>query len=118
MEILVNFRNVKQRVKDCCLSVGKEPKDVMIVCVSKRQPVEKMLELADALALAGVRPTFGENIAQELEQKAPQFKDKADFHFIGRLQSNKAKIAVRHCRLIESVHSEKLLKEINKLRQK
>ena len=57
-----------------------------LVAVSKTKPVEMLQEAYDA----GHRD-FGENYVQELTDKAPQLPDDVRWHFIGHLQSNKAK---------------------------
>jgi uncharacterized pyridoxal phosphate-containing UPF0001 family protein len=54
------------------------------------------------LAEAGVR-VVGENRAQDLEAKHAEYGDAFRWHFIGRLQSNKAKIVNRICELVHSL---------------
>jgi len=63
---------------------GEEPR---LVAVSKTKPVEALREAYDA----GVRD-FGENYVQELVSKAPQMPSDVRWRFIGKLQSNKAKV--------------------------
>src|SRR5438132_883324 len=62
------------------------------------------LEMA-VLAEAGVR-TVGENRAQDLERKHAEYGDTFRWHFIGHLQSNKAKVVNRICELVHSLDSE------------
>ena len=82
-----------------------------LVAVSKRHPVEKIREAR----LAGHRD-FGENFAQELSAKASELAgdDEIRWHFIGRLQRNKAKSVVGTAELIHAVDSERLLIEIDR----
>lgn len=62
---------------------------------------------------------FGENYLQEAVQKIDEIgKDRACWHFIGHLQSNKAKFAVSYFDYIHTVDSVKLAKEINKQAKK
>jgi len=82
---------------------------VTLVAVSKTKPVEDILELYNL----GQRD-FGENYVQELVEKHEQLPKDIRWHFIGHLQSNKAKQIAPFISLIHSVDSEKLLKEINK----
>ena len=90
--------------------VGKlKEKNVTLVAVSKTKPVEDILELYKL----GQRD-FGENYVQELVEKHEQLPKDIRWHFIGHLQSNKAKQIAPFISLIHSVDSEKLLKEINK----
>jgi len=63
-----------------------------------------LTELA-VLAEAGVE-VVGENRAQDLERKYAEYGDAFRWHFIGKLQSNKAKIVNRICELVHSLDSE------------
>src|SRR5919202_422952 len=67
----------------------------------------KYVSLADmaALAEAGVE-VVGENGAQDLERKHAEYGDSFRWHFIGHLQSNKAKVVNRICELVHSLDSE------------
>jgi pyridoxal phosphate enzyme (YggS family) len=84
-------------------------KNVTLVAVSKTKPVEDILELYHL----GQRD-FGENYVQELVQKYKQLPKDIRWHLIGHLQTNKVKLIAPFVHLIQSVDSEKLLKEINK----
>ena len=88
-------------------------KNVTLVAVSKTKPVEDILELYHL----GQRD-FGENYVQELVEKYEQLPKDIRWHFIGHLQSNKVKQIAPFVSLIQSVDSEKLLKEINKQAKK
>lgn len=88
-------------------------KNVTLVAVSKTKPVEDILELYDL----GQRD-FGENYVQELVEKYQQLPKDIRWHFIGHLQSNKVKLIAPFISVIQSVDSEKLLKEINKQAKK
>ena len=63
---------------------------------------------------AGLR-TFGENYVQEFADKKPQLSDLAgvEFHLIGHLQSNKARVACELFDVVQTVDSTKLLKRLN-----
>ena len=82
---------------------------VTLVAVSKTKSIEEILELYNL----GQRD-FGENYVQELLEKFQQLPKDIRWHFIGHLQSNKVKLIAPFVSLIQSVDSEKLLKEINK----
>lgn len=84
-------------------------KNVTLVAVSKTKSVEEILELYQL----GQRD-FGENYVQELVEKYQQLPKDIRWHFIGHLQTNKVKLIAPFVHLIQSVDSEKLLKEINK----
>jgi pyridoxal phosphate enzyme (YggS family) len=82
---------------------------VKLVAVSKNHPADAALEAYNA----GQR-IFGENIVQEMVEKHTQLPKDIDWHLIGHLQTNKVKYIAPFVKLIESVDSIKLLKEIDK----
>jgi hypothetical protein len=84
-------------------------KGVTLVAVSKTKPAEDIQALYDL----GQRD-FGENYVQELCDKAALLPKDIRWHFIGHLQSNKARYIVPFIHLIHGVDSFKLLLEINK----
>ena len=95
------------------ISEELKAKNVTLVAVSKTKSVEEILELYHL----GQRD-FGENYVQELVDKYEQLPKDIRWHFIGHLQSNKIKYIAPFVSLIQSVDSEKLLKEINKQAKK
>jgi PLP dependent protein len=74
---------------------------VTIVAATKYVSLEDMAVLAEA----GVE-VVGENRAQDLERKHAEYGDAFRWHFIGHLQSNKAKVLNRICELVHSLASE------------
>lgn len=82
---------------------------VKLVAVSKNHPVDAVI----AAYTVGQR-IFGENLVQEMVEKAAQLPKDIEWHLIGHLQTNKVKYIAPFIQLIESVDSLKLLKEINK----
>ena len=83
------------------------PENTTLVCVSKTQSKEKILEAFQA----GVRH-FGENRVQELVQKL-DISDQIHWHLIGHLQRNKVKDVIGHVELIHSLDSIRLMDEAN-----
>ena len=86
-----------------------ESDGVKLVAVSKNHPAQAVMEAYEA----GQR-VFGENLVQEMVEKQAQLPDDIEWHLIGHLQTNKVKYIAPFVKLIESVDSLKLLKEINK----
>jgi hypothetical protein len=82
---------------------------VKLVAVSKNHPTDAITEAYNA----GQR-VFGENLVQEMVEKQAQLPKDIEWHLIGHLQTNKVKYIAPFVKLIESVDSLKLLKEINK----
>ncbi len=85
------------------------PENVKLVAVSKTNPAEKIKEVYDL----GQR-AFGENKVQELLEKQPVLPNDIEWHLIGHLQTNKVKYIAGFISVIESIDSEKLLKEVDK----
>ncbi|XP_002965019.2 pyridoxal phosphate homeostasis protein [Selaginella moellendorffii] len=83
------LRSVYERVRVAAERSGRSASQVNVVAVSKTKPVSLIREVYDA----GHRH-FGENYAQEFIEKAPQLPSDIRWHFIGHLQSNKAKSLV------------------------
>lgn len=85
------------------------PASATLVCVSKFQPIQAILEAYNA----GERH-FGESRVQELKQKIRQLPADIQWHFIGHLQTNKVRDLLKlKPYIIESVDSERLLHAIN-----
>ncbi|UPQ76560.1 YggS family pyridoxal phosphate-dependent enzyme [Chryseobacterium nepalense] len=99
MSIQENYNIVKSRL----------PQHVELVAVSKTHPVSAIQEVYDL----GQR-IFGENKVQELSEKYPLLPKDIQWHLIGHLQTNKVKFIAEFIDTIQSVDSEKLIREINK----
>jgi len=104
------LQSVKERIENAARACGRDPETVRLVAVSKTIPTDRVKQAIQA----GVT-ILGENYVQEARAK---FNDLATYpaswHFIGHLQSNKAKYAVRLFDLIHSVDKLKLAREIDK----
>uniref|UniRef100_A0A832D289 Pyridoxal phosphate homeostasis protein n=1 Tax=Ignavibacterium album TaxID=591197 RepID=A0A832D289_9BACT len=107
--IAENLARLKDKIAKKCEKVGRNPSEIRLIAVSKYFGTDAILE-ANKL---GVND-FGENRAQELMLKFEKIGDKVIWHFIGTLQKNKAKYAVKAAEYIHSVDSIELLEEINK----
>jgi pyridoxal phosphate enzyme (YggS family) len=81
---------------------------VTVVAATKYVSVENMSVLAEA----GVE-VVGENRAQDLEAKHARYGDAFRWHFIGHLQSNKAKAVSRICELVHSLDSESAARRLS-----
>ena len=98
--------SLEQNYKDI---LSQLPQNVKLVAVSKNNPAEKIKEVYDL----GQR-AFGENKVQELLEKQPVLPNDIEWHLIGHLQTNKVKYIAGFISMIESIDSEKLLKEVDK----
>jgi hypothetical protein len=103
--------DIQSRIADAAARAGRSAESVTLVAVSKTKPVEALHEAIRA----GVR-VFGENRVQEAVAKMPHFeRDDVQWHLIGHLQSNKAKLAVERFAMVQSVDSIALAGRLNRL---
>ena len=104
------LEQIKERIRKAAEKSGRNPKDIRLVAVSKTMSADKVRAAIEAGA-----DILGENYIQEAGEKIGQLSGyPASWHFIGHLQRNKAKYAVRLFDLIHSVDSLKLARELDK----
>lgn len=110
MSIRENRRNLIEQIRSCAIEHGRKPEEITLLGVSKKQPVSQILE-----AFASGQMFFGENYLQEAKLKQEQIQSpKVRWHFIGHVQSNKAKDLVGRFDLIHSVDRYKVAEMISK----
>ena len=102
-----NYRQVLNNIQDACQAVGRDPKEVTLVAVSKTKPVEILQQVYDA----GAR-VFGENKVQEIMDKYDHLPGDIRWQMIGHLQRNKVKYIVDKVDMIHSVDSYRLAQTI------
>jgi pyridoxal phosphate enzyme (YggS family) len=110
-ELEMRFESVWSRLQLALIQSGRS---VQLIAVSKKQPISAMQAYQIWANTRGIPVIFGENYVQEWEQKAPLLGQPFEVHFIGSLQRNKAREAVRLFDVIESVHSLALAESLNK----
>ena len=110
MSLQERIQQVEQRIQHAARNAGRKREDITLVAVTKKFPAEVMREAYNL----GLR-VFGENYVQEFATKKPALADLADaeFHLIGHLQSNKAKLALDLFQTIQTVDSAKLARRLN-----
>ena len=106
-ELKQRLKKVQDRI-EAARSRGRG-QNVGLIAVSKTHSVEKIQALYDL----GVRD-FGESYVQEWETKRDQLPGDIHWHFIGALQSNKARFLVNQVELIHSLDRRSLLKAVQK----
>jgi pyridoxal phosphate enzyme (YggS family) len=109
--IAARWHEVRARVDAACARAGRASTEVTIVAVSKLHPAAAIREAAAAGAV-----DFGENYAQELADKRRELGPDAPirWHFIGRLQRNKAKLIAGQVALVHAVDTVELAAELAK----
>lgn len=106
--IAARLTAVRERIAAAAMRAGRQVSDVTLVAVSKTQPVAAIA----AARAAGAR-AFGENRAQELRDKLSAITD-VEWHFIGRLQTNKVKYVVPGASLVHSLDRLELAAELDR----
>lgn len=109
MNIKDNYNQVLDRVNDAAHRAGRSPDEIKIVAVTKSVD---SATISQALDLGIV--DIGENRVQELESKYVEIGRPANWHFIGRLQSNKVRHIADKVELIHSLDRMSLAEEIDK----
>jgi len=110
-EFRLRLQRVREQIAAALARAKRSPEEVTLVAVSKTHPSEIIRE-----ALTAGLTDFGENRVQEAEQKIPQVgRDKARWHLIGHLQSNKARRAVELFDVIHSLDSAALARRLDRV---
>lgn len=105
------LRSVNQRTEAACQESGRTRDEVTLIVVSKFHPEATVR----ALAALGVTD-FGENRHQEAKSKTDATADlDLNWHFVGQLQSNKARQAARYASTIHSLDREAVIDALAKL---
>lgn len=104
---------VQERIAQAARAASRDPSSVRLVAVSKTKPAEAIRE-----AYAAGQRDFGENYAQELVEKAAALADLPElrWHFIGHLQSNKAKLVAPRAHVVHTIDAASLARELSKRR--
>ena len=109
-----NLARVQASIAELAARAGRSPAEVKLVAVSKTKPPEAVA----AAALAG-QLVFGENRVQEAAAKIPSANEMAgrplEWHLIGTLQRNKARVAAELFDILESVDSPRLAEALDRL---
>jgi len=111
-DIQGNLEVIQSRIKNACSAAGRDVSEITLIAVTKTYPASDV----DLLKQLGIE-NVGENRDQEASSKKSEVKNQFKWHFIGQLQSNKAKSVVNYADLIHSVDRWSLAKEIQKSAQ-
>lgn len=104
-----NLQQLRENIAAIAERCGRDPREIELLAVSKRMTVEQIGE-----AWHCGQTLFGENFVQEAVEKIPKLNPAIRWHFIGHLQSNKARQAARLFAMVETVDRLKLAAELNR----
>ena len=108
-EIIENLLRVTQRIEKAARRVGRDLAEIKLVAVSKTVDAARIREAIEAGA-----SILGENYVQEAQKKIEEIGKPVSWHFIGHLQTNKAKYAVRLFDVIHSLDNLPLAEELDR----
>jgi hypothetical protein len=108
-----NYLKVMEQIVKAAQRAGRDPSEVKLVVVSKTVESARIKEAIEA----GVS-ILGENYVQEAQKKIDEIGRTVSWHFVGHLQSNKAKYAIRLFDMIHSLDSISLAEELNRRAEK
>ncbi len=103
-----NYKKLLGNIEAAAARAGREPQDIQLVAVTKYVGLDEVKEAAKV----GIKD-FGENRVQEADEKIKQFPE-LKWHFIGHLQSNKAKDVLPNYVLIHSLDRLSLAKALQR----
>jgi pyridoxal phosphate enzyme (YggS family) len=108
-EIRENLEKIRERIDQAAKRSGRDPDSVQLIAVSKKMPTECIEE-----AISCGQKAFGENYLQEAVEKIKQFDTDISWHFIGRLQSNKAAAVADSFTMVETVDRLKIARVLDR----
>lgn len=103
-----NLAHILETIAETAIRVGRDPQGIKLVAVSKTVDVALIRQAVDC-----GQTSFGENYLQEAAGKIPLLDSSTTWHFIGHLQSNKARLAVELFDVIQTVDRWKLAKALD-----
>jgi len=107
-----NLRKIRDLLHFAAIEASRDPADVRLLAVSKKQSLEKIRE-----AYAAGQREFGENFVQEgVEKIAAMDKDDITWHFIGHLQSNKTRVVAENFDWVHTIDKLKTARRLSEQR--
>ena len=109
MAVADNIRRIRETMAEAARRAGRPASAVRLMAVTKTVDDDRIL----AAIRAGVK-IIGENYVQEAKRKIDKMGNESEWHMIGRLQTNKAKYAVRLFDMIHSLDRFDLAQELDR----
>ncbi len=109
-----NLNQIREQIEKTAVLAGRNPDAITLVAVSKRKPIPDIVQAQEA-----GQTHFGENFLQDAQVKIAHFQNqsisrKMVWHFIGRIQSNKAKLIAELFDVVETVDRLKIANSLQK----
>ena len=104
-----NIDAIKRQISTVAVRSGRDPDEITLVAVTKTRSLDEVRQ-----AIEAGQTVFGENTIQDALSKIPELRDGfAEWHFIGHLQSKKAKQIAGNFQWVHSVDSLKLAQKLS-----
>lgn len=104
-----NLTQLHERIAEAAQNYGRAQNSVNLLAVSKAQPITNLMQ-----AIEAGQQMFGENYLREALLKIDLFAEKnLDWHFIGKIQSNKTKAIAEHFSWVHTVDRIKIAERLN-----
>lgn len=112
MSISDNIKKINEEIQAVGNLFGRTPNSVILLAVSKSQSIEKI-----KIAVAGGQKRFGENYLQEALPKINSLQTyDLEWHFIGAIQTKKARLIAAHFEWVHSISSLKIAEQLHRHR--
>ena len=109
--IAERLTQVRLRIAQAAMAAGRDPASIRLLAVSKTRPVTDL-----EAALAAGQTTFGESYLQDALPKIAAIGERAEWHFIGPIQSNKTRQIAGHFAWVHSVDRLKIAQRLSEQR--
>jgi len=109
--IAERLTQVRLRIAQAAMAAGRDPANIRLLAVSKTRPVTDL-----EAALAAGQTTFGESYLQDALPKITAIGERAEWHFIGPIQSNKTRQIASHFAWVHSVDRLKIAQRLSEQR--
>ena len=109
-----NYQKIKSEIRTACQNSNRDPNNVKLIAVCKRQPISKIKQSIQA----GIK-IYGENRIQDAINRWSKIKtENHELSFIGPLQTNKSEEVVKLFNMVQSLDREKLASSLSKAQKK
>lgn len=109
--IAERLTQVRLRIRQAAITAGRDPDSIQLLAVSKTRPIADL-----EAALAAGQTAFGESYLQDALPKIIALGERAEWHFIGPIQSNKTRQIASHFAWVHSVDRLKIAERLSEQR--
>jgi PLP dependent protein len=109
VDVAANYRAIQSRINEAAERSRRKPEEIKLLAAAKSQSIE-----AIRAAIATGVTLVGENYVQEALDKRRAISETVEWHMIGHLQRNKARVAVELFSVVESLDNFELARELAK----